>query len=99
MRSAGALARAALAKLFVGCGEDRTFLLGAMFAHVAPHQVKEAPRPCDPLAPADGTEGQPRGERHAEALDRRLARLWRCHTRILAHTACVVTGPSVSVGT
>ena len=85
MRSAvssrGALAGAPRSQHLVRCGEGGALSLGAVFPHIAPHQVKEPAGAGDPLALADLTEGGPCVQRHAEALDRRFAGVGRCHIR------------------
>jgi hypothetical protein len=85
--AAGRLAGSSRPQLSVGRSERRLVLVGAVPAHVAPHQVEQAPGARYPSLLADPAERQPGGQGHAEALHGRLIRLRCCH--IADHT---VTG-------
>jgi hypothetical protein len=96
----GSAARASLAEFLVSSGEGRLLVVGAVPAHVGPHEVEEMAGAVHPPAFAHLAELEPRVQRHAETLDGSLAgRLGCCHTEKLTAMACVVTVASASVVT
>jgi len=73
-----ALTGAPLPQLLIGSSEDGLLLVGAVALDVGPHEVKELAGSRHAFAAADLAEREPRGQGHAETLDRRFGGQFRC---------------------